>query len=406
MYRKYFPILEKNYNNKKLVYLDAACSYLKNEFTIKWISRYYTDYSCCSWDRWSSYLWSMLHSEITESRKNMIKFLWWWVDDIIVYTSGTTDSINRVISWINDAFISTIISSDLEHNSNFLPQFNHCENTKTQFISLAFSEILDTKKLDKKLSKIQGWFLLCITHSSNILWWNLDIKNIAEIVHKYNWYILVDDAQYISYNKENVVDNNVDFLTFSGHKIWWPMWIGILYINNKCKHLIVKSSHIWWWTIKNIKNGTPEYKWLPDFLEWWVQNYSWIIWLNACIGFINKIGYEVINKHVLELTEYCRKLLEESGHWNYLKIISIEWSWLITFKVDWFNVINFSNYCNFFDEKYIVSFRTWSLCADTYVNNYLWWDVNILRISFWIYNDTKDVDIFLEVLTNYLKHLE
>lgn len=401
MYKKHFPILNKKINWKSLIYFDSACSYLKNYKTLESINRYYTDFSCCSWDRESSYLGSLLLKEITDTRNNIKKNIWAKKDDYIVFTSGTTDSINKLIFSLDDTKIKTIITSDLEHNSNFLPQLEYSKQKNIDFKVFSYKDILNLEKLEDKLKQLKQPFLLCFTHSSNIIGWNFDIKNISELVHKYGWYILIDDAQYITHNKEDVIKNDIDFLVFSAHKIWWPTWIWILYIKKWLEHFIKYSNKLWWWTIKNINKLQVNYKTLPYFLEWWVQDFAWILWLDWCIDFINEIWYENINNYIKDLVAYFWEKFYKNKLDNYFEILSLKESLIVTLKPKNFNVIDFHGYCNYFLDDYIISFRTWSMCADNYVNNYLHREKNIMRLSFWIYNDKDEIDIFINNLIKY-----
>lgn len=403
MYKKYFSILNKKINQKKLIYFDSACSYLKNNFTIKWINNYYKDYSCCSGDRWTSFLWTQLLEKINKCRKSVKKFINANIDDYIIFTSWTTDSINKLIFSINKKQIHTIITSDLEHNSNYLPQYEYSKQYNIDFKIYSYKDILDYEKLEKKIKKIKPWFLFCFTHSSNIIWYNFNIKDISNLVHKYWGYILVDDAQYIAYNKEDVEENNIDFLVFSAHKMWWPTWIWILYIKKWAEKILKNSNQVWWWTIKKIDSFVPIYKWFPYFFEWWVQNFAWILWLHESIKFYKNIWVDNINKYVTNLSEYFWKKFDKNDLNNEFKIISDKSSAIITLKPLNFNSIDFHLYCNYFLKNHIISFRTWTMCVDNYINTYLDKNINIFRLSFGIYNTKKEIDIFFDVLEEFLK---
>lgn len=403
MYKNDFPILSHKKNWKNLIYFDSACSYLKNYKTIEWITYYYENYSWCSWDRESSFLWSLLQNEIDETRKIVQRFIWARFNDTIIFTSGTTDSINKLVYSLDENIIQTIITSDLEHNSNYLPQFEYSKQKKIDFHIWSYTDILDLDILEAKLSKIKKKFLFCFTQSSNIIWWTFNIKAISNLVHKYWWYIFVDDAQFIWYNEENVSDNNIDFLAFSSHKIWWPTGMWILYVKNGSENILKYSNQVWWGTVLSINEWIPKYKKIPYVLEWWVQNFSWILWLKSCIEYINHIWYTTINTQVLWLTTYFLDQLKNHSLYDLFSVISVENSSLITLIPVKFQSVDFHQYCNYFLEDYIISFRTGSMCADNYINNYLQSEKNIMRLSFWIYNTESEIDTFITVIKNYLK---
>ncbi len=222
------------------------------------------------------------------------------------------------------------------------------------------------------------------------------------MVHKYGGYILVDDAQYIAHNKENVLDNGIDFLAFSGHKLWWPTWIGVLYIKKWTESLLKYSSKVWWWTIKSITDTEVLYKSLPYFLEWWVQDFAWILWLASCIKFIENISKEEIHTYMNLLVQYFRVLFFNNNLSDFFDVVSWEGSLVITLIPKKFNVIDFHQYCNYFVEDFIVSFRTWTMCADNFLNHYLSKNTNVMRLSFWIYNTKQDIEIFFIILLEYI----
>lgn len=406
-FRSFFPILSKEIEGKKLIYFDSACTYLKNKVSFKWEKDYYMNFSCCSWDREPTYLWSLLYEKITNTRNKTLDFIWASKDDIIIFTSSATDSINRLIFSLDEAKIKTLVVSDLEHNSNYLPQKELSKLKNIKFKMFSYKDIINLDVLEKKLKNLKWAFLLSFTHSSNVIWWNFDIRKISDVVHKYGGYLLVDDTQYITYRKENAVMNEIDFLVFSSHKLWGPTGLWILYINNKVKELVKYSSKVWWWTIQKIKDDwIVMYKPLPDFLEWWVQNFMWILWFNEVLRFLIKTNMSNITNHVLSLTKYFLNKFYCLNLWKYLRVVSYEESSLVTLQwINWFNVIDFLQYCNYFIPNYFVAFRTWTFCADVFINKYLNWDKNLMRISFWIYNTRGEIDIFFNILLDYIKKI-
>ena len=405
MYKKHFPFFNQKKDNKKIIYFDSACSYIKNYRTIEWINDYYINYSWCSWDRQSSYLWSKLFLKVENTREKIKKFIWADKLDFVVFSSWTTDSINSIIYSLDETLIKNIITTDIEHNSNFLPQKEYSKEKCQKFHCFDYKDVINLANFEKKIKDIKWWFLFCVTHCSNITWYVFDIKYISQIVHKYGWYIFVDDAQYISNNTENVTENDIDFMAFSGHKIWWPTGIWVLYIKKSSANIIKHSNKIWWWTIQNIKNWNISYKKLPYFLEWGVQNYWWILWLSSCIDFIDDTWIDTIENYISELYNYFWQNFEKNNLDNYFERISIKWLKLITLSPKNFNCIDFHQYCNYFLEDFIISFRTWTMCCDNYVNNHNSWNTNLFRISFWIYNNKEDIDVFIKTLFDYINSL-
>jgi len=152
-----FPHSRKKYFLKKLIYFDAACTALKPYQTINGISRYYSEYSCCSWDRESSLLGSRLEEEIQNTRKVIRNFIWAWDTDSIIFTASATDWINIITNAIGSD-IETFIVSNLEHNSIYLPTYESAKQENKNFIVLPYEEILNIEKLEKHLIGIKKHF--------------------------------------------------------------------------------------------------------------------------------------------------------------------------------------------------------------------------------------------------------
>lgn len=405
-YSDNFPVLQQEHNWKKLIYLDAACTYLKSEPVIEAITQYYTDFSSCAWDRESSFLGGQVSEKIWSARKILRWFLGAETDDYIVFTKGTTDSINILSASISDA-IDTYIVTDLEHNSNYLPWYEQAKKRNKKIRVIPYLALQNMTLLDEILSSIEWTFILSITHASNIIWGIFPIQKIANAVHTYKGLICVDDAQFVSFQKENVIENEIDFLAFSWHKVGWPTWIGVLYIAKRVESSIWISSKVWWGTVKRLVDWVPEYKWLPDILEWWVQDFAWIFWLAEAILEKERIWYQKISGHISELVQYfMRKFNEDSLFWDTFDILNQDETSLISLQPKWFHVVDFHQYCNSFFQDYIIIFRTGSMCADNFVNVYRNGDKNIMRFSFGIYNTFEEIDILFLALSQYLWFLK
>ena len=401
MNKSRYPILSKKLENKHLIYLDAACTYLRHQDFIDSSWTYYSEYSSCAGDRESSYLGSLLSQDILSVRTNLKKFIWAEMSDYIVFTASTTDSINTLAQAIISN-IQTIIVSDLEHNSNYLPWYHIAQKNKKECKLVPFQDVFDPDALKSILQNIEAPFLLSITHASNILGWIFDVAMVAQIVHDFGGYIFVDDAQYLAHNVENVTKNNIDFLAFSAHKLWWPTGIGILYIKNSVSHLITDSIHLGWGTVRKIQDGIPEYKSLPEFLEWWVQNFSSILTLWSIVEARLSQDESALTTYISTLTQYFYEKFEEFWYEKYMTMISLPQGSVITICPKTFHAIDFHQYCNYFLEEHIIAFRTGSFCADNYVNIYLNGEKNIMRFSFGIYNTKNDIDSLFTAIKQYL----
>ncbi len=395
-----YPILDQRHSGKKLIYLDAACTYLRSTGFIEASSRYYTEYSSCAGDRESSYLGSRLSEEIELTRRDIKKFLSAAPEDCIVFTWSTTDSINALANGLSED-IKTYLISDLEHNSNYLPWRECALASHRSFQILPHKDVFDPVKLAWILEKIEKPFVLSLTHASNIIGWVFDIALVSEIVHKAGGYFCVDDAQYVAHHQEDVVKNGIDFLAFSGHKIGWPTGIGVLYMKKSVTHLITKSLRYGGWTPKRFwENHIPEYKSLPEILEWGVQNFSGILGLKYAIAEVQDSGGR--SAHVQWITDYFLEKFIFNGFDRYMEIESLPTGNMVTLRPKTFNAIEFHQYCNYFLPDHIIAFRTGTVCADMYAAAYLWNEKNIMRFSFGVYTSKEEIDVLFSALQQYL----
>jgi selenocysteine lyase/cysteine desulfurase len=165
--------------------------------------------------------------------------------------------------------------------------------------------------------------------------------------------------------------------------------------------IINSSSRIWWGTMRSLWE-IPIYKWLPYYLEWWVQNFWWILWLQWILTWRSMRTTSLVNSHVLSLSNYfLNKIIEEKLE-NEFKIISIPESSLVSLIPLHFNVIDFHQYCNYFLSDEIISFRTWTMCVDMFTQTYLQSEINIMRFSFALYNTPDEIDILFNAINSYL----
>jgi len=400
MHEHKYPVLTQEFMGKQLIYFDAACTYLRGTDFVENASEYYDQFSTCAWDRESSYMGSLLTQRIEQVRKDMKIFLNASAWDTVVFTASTTDAINMVAHGTVRA-IGTFITSDIEHNSNYLPWLETAKKNGKSCLVVPYKTLYNPQEFRNVLESIQSPFIVALTHASNITWEIFDIAPVAQLVHEFGGYIFVDDAQFVPHHREDVLAESIDFLAFSAHKLWWPTGIGALYIRQSCRDLIQDSIRIWWWTIQSLHNWEPHYKSLPEFLEWWVQNFAWILGFGQVIKkriAENDERYE----YVQGLMKYFYTKLEACSFSTQLQVISNPEGTMITICPTSFHAIDFHQYCNYFFDGYIIAFRTGSFCADTYVNTYLWGEKNIMRFSFWVYNTSRDIDILFQALTQFI----
>ena len=226
-----FPILNTKVHGKPLVYLDNAATTQKPQAVIDAILNYYTTYNS-NIHRGTHHL-SNLATEAHESaRKTVQMYLNAASEREIIFTRGTTESINLVAFSFGEAFVNPgdeVIVTEMEHHSNFVPWQMMCERRKAHFRVIPLDENGELKLdvLESLLSDKTR--IVAFNHVSNSLGTINPAKQIIEMAHKAGAAVLVDGAQSVQHIEHDVQDLDADFYAFSGHKIYGPTGIGVLY---------------------------------------------------------------------------------------------------------------------------------------------------------------------------------
>lgn len=402
--RKFFPVLNKKINGKKLIYFDNACSVLKPKPVIEAVLNYYQNLGACAGGRSTHVLSQIVEDLCEEARKKVKDFIGAESEKEIIFTKNTTEGINLIArSFPFKKNRNEVVVTNFEHHSNLLPFFEE-ENRgriKLKILEAESDGTINLNKLEKLTSSRTA--LVSITHVSNVLGNINPIKEIARIVHKKGGIILVDDAQYIGIHQESVKKNDIDFLVFSGHKIGGPTGIGVFY----GREGLIRGFRPF-----NVGGGTVEkvlikenqlrvkYLSIPRKFEAGVQNYAGIIGLGAAVDFIQKIGYQIISKQISLLRSY---FLSKFSAIPDIEILGSPQGSIVSFvfKSKKYFAHDFNIYLNHDLKDYIIAIRCGHHCAMP-VHQYLKIS-HSLRASFFVYNTEEELDIFLAALNNFLK---
>jgi cysteine desulfurases, SufS subfamily len=313
--RNDFPILNQKVNNEPLVYLDNAATSQKPQQVINEIVRYYQNDNANT-RRSVHTLGERATEEFENARAKVQKFINARGSSEIVFTKGTTDSLNLVASTYGEENIKAgdeIVISYMEHHSNLIPwqQLALRKNATLKYIGLTADGQLDMIDAQKKITDKTK--IVSIAHASNVLGVTNDIKRIAKLAHQHNGVIVADGAQAIPNMKVDVQALNVDFYAFSGHKMMGPMGIGVLY----GKKSLLESMLPYQYGGEMI-DFVEEYQstWtdVPWKFEAGTQNVEGAIGLGKAIDYLEDIGIDNVAKYEKELVEYTLpKLLSIDG---------------------------------------------------------------------------------------------
>ena len=395
-YKKYFPIFEKN---PGLVYLDNGATALKPKIVMDKMMEYYTEYSA-NIHRGLYPISEKATEEYEEARKKVAKFLGAKHESEIIFDCGTTAGINMVArSWGEENILDgdEIVVTEMEHHSNLVPWQ---ELAKRKKAILKYLEVGEDFKLDlKNLEEIitAKTKILALTQVSNVLGTINPIKEIVSKVRAINpkIVVVVDGAQAVAHMPVDVTDLDVDFYAISGHKMYGPTGIGVLWTKAQ-RQLEMRPSVFGGGMIKEVTKENTTYPLGPEAFEAGTPPIAEAIGLGAAIDFLEKIGWEEIIESEKRLTKYALESLE--------KIPEIKFFGPIDEKI---GVISISLTGKFMPASHDlgdISGRKFNTCVRSGhhcampLHHKFGLDSGTTRISLGIYNEEKDIDILVEAI--------
>lgn len=391
--RAEFPVLHQEVNGKPLVYLDNAATTHNPQAVIDCSSKYYSKYNS-NIHRGTHKLARLATEAHEEARITVAKHIEAYHTEEVIFTSGATEGINLVAHSLalSNKINSThnIVISTLEHHSNIVPWQQLCERTGAELRVISISEqgelnIKSASELIDDQTKI-----VAISHVSNALGTINPIKEIIELARDKGSYILVDAAQSAPHQSISVKDLNCDFLVFSGHKVYAPTGIGVLWGRKELLEMLPP----WQGGGEMIKEVTFEkttYNELPYKFEAGTPNIEGAISLAAALDWLNKIGLEKIAAHEAALLYYTTdKVKEISG----LSIIGTakNKAAVISFIIEG---IHHYDLGTLLDQMGIAT-RTGHHCCQPLMSEF--GISGTTRVSFGVYNTIEECDLFITSL--------
>ncbi len=400
MNRSDFPILQETVHGRPLVYLDNAATSQKPQQVLDAIVEAYSTWNS-NIHRGVHHLSQVATMHHEEARKVVAQFIHAREPEEIVFTKGTTDAINALAFSFGEACIDEgdeVIVSGLEHHSNIVPWQMVCERKKAvlKHIPLREDLTLDLEAFKGMLNARTK--IVSVAHVSNVLGTIQPVEEIIRLAHEKNIPVCIDGAQSVPHMKVDVQALDCDFLAFSGHKMYGPTGIGVLYGKREWLDKLPPHegggemiNHVRW-------EGTT-YNELPYKFEAGTPNFVGSYGLQKAIEYMQSVGLETIEAHERELTEYCERRLGES------KGVKVYAAGQPKVGVISFNAYNGGELIHPFDigtllDQQGVAVRTGHHCAEPLID-----ELGVpgtVRVSFGLYNDKKDVDAFIAALKKAL----
>jgi len=390
MVKEQFPILSKEVNNKPLIYLDNASTTQKPTSVINEIQEYY-ECTNSNIHRGVHHLSQKATEEYEKARKKVQTFIGAKSSKEIVFVRGATEAVNLVAnSYVNPLLSEgdNIIISHMEHHANIVPWqlMAKQKNIEIKVIPINEKGELVIKELDNLIDK-QTRFI-SLNHVSNSLGTVNPVEKLIKKAHQNNIRIMIDGAQAVQHMKVNVTDLDVDFYCFSGHKMYGPTGIGILY----GKKEILDEMEPYQGGGDMIKSVTFEktiYNDVPHIFEAGTPNIVGAIGLGKAIDFIEDTTLEKIEKHEMDLLNYATKKISNIDG---VKIIgtSDNKASVISFVMDGIHPHDIGTIM----DNLGIAIRAGHHCTQPVMDFY---DIPATaRASFAIYNTKEDVDKLIE----------
>ena len=430
MNRDDFPILKEEVHGRPLVYLDNAATSQKPQQVLDAIIEAY-----CHWNsnihRGVHYLSQVATMKHEEARAGVAAFIHAGSADEIIFTKGTTDSLNALAFCLGELTIHNaqctmhnaqcantdapyiqegdeIIVSGLEHHSNIVPWQMLCARKQAvlRHIPLREDLTLDIQAFKGMLNAKTR--LVSVAHVSNVLGTVQPVEEIIRLAHEKNVPVCIDGAQSVPHRPVDVQAMDCDFLVFSGHKLYGPTGIGVLYGKREWLERLPPHEgggemieHVRW-------SGTT-YNVLPYKFEAGTPNFVGSRALKTAMDYMQAIGWETIEAHERELTEYCERQLTMMAEGLPGTEVRIYADGQPKAGVISFNVFSHQpsaaghpSLIHPFDigtllDRQGVAVRTGHHCAEPLTD-----EIGVpgtVRVSFGLYNDKADIDAFIKALT-------
>ena len=305
-----FPLLSQKVNGKNLVYLDNGATTQKPKIVVDAIATYYKEYNS-NIHRGVHTLSQMATNEFEQAREVIQKFIGAAKKEEVIITSGTTEGINLVASAWGRANVKAgdeIVISAMEHHSNIVPWQMICEEREAVLKVIPMDENgeLILNQLDELINPKTK--LVAVSHVSNSLGTVNDIERIIDRAHSLGALVLIDGAQSVSHGPISVVDLDADFYVFSGHKLFGPTGIGVLYGKEDILNdmLPYKGGGD---MIKSVSFEKTTFNEIPHKFEAGTPNIAGGIGLAKAIEYIQQIGFDFIQEQEKKLKIAATEML-------------------------------------------------------------------------------------------------
>lgn len=377
-----------------IIYFDSGATCLKPSILGEATSKYYNTYSANA-HRGDYDISLKVDEKYEETRELVRNFIGASRKEEIIFTNGTTDSMNQLIFGYFKNHLKSgdeVLLTKSEHASNILPWFELKDELGIEIKYIPLDNELKVTMENLKNSITEKTRVISIAHITNVVGDVRPIKEIIEYAHSNNILVVIDAAQSIAHMKYNVIDLDADFLAFSAHKMYGPTGVGVLYGKYELLNNIRPLEFGGGMNSLFNHDGVRIYNELPYLLEAGTPNIAGVIGFGAVLDYLNNIGVDKIQTHELELRKYAIEKLRENK--NIIIYNEHSESGIITFNMKDIFAQDLAIYLN----KYKICVRAGNHCAKILKDEL--GIKNTCRISLAMYNNKEEIDYLVKVLDN------
>ena len=389
-----FPLLSSNDN---MVYMDSAATSIKPKIVIDKINEYYMSYGV-NIHRGVYDLSSIATDEYEELREVVSKFINCKQNEV-VYTKGTTNGLNMLAQMLKGHIEEgdEIIVSQLDHHSLVMPWQNIAKEKKAKLVFIELNEknqitVENFKKIISKKTKIVN-----LTYVSNVLGVIAPVKEITKIAHEVGALVICDGAQAVPHMKVDVKDLDVDFLTFSGHKMLGPTGTGILYGKYKLLNSL-EPEEFGGDMNDGVEMYEATYKDAPEKFEAGTPNIAGLIGLKPAIEYLKKLDMNRVHEHSLSLAKYVVENIKDN---EMIELYTKEpESGIVTFNIKGIHPHDTATFL----ASHNICVRAGHHCAQL-ITHHLGC-MGTVRASFYIYNTIEDAKKLVAAILNACEYFK
>ena len=398
-YRKDFKILDQLIQNRPLVYFDNAATTQKPQVVIDAVKEYYETINS-NIHRGVHHLSQKATDQFEKARTTVQKFINAKHNHEIIFTKGTTESINLIASSFGKAFLDQgdeVIISEMEHHANIVPWQMICEEKGATLKVIPFDDegVLNLNIFESLLN--QHTKIVAVTHISNALGTINPIKKIIDLAHSKGVPVMIDGAQAVSHEKVDVQALDCDFYCFSGHKMYAPMGIGVMYGKEEWLNKMPPYQG-GGEMISTVTFEKTTYNELPFKFEAGTPSVADVIGLMKAIEYMQQIGIEKIGALEHELYLYAFQQLSQIDGIKFYGTAPQKVA-VISFNIGTHHPYD----VGFLLDQMGIAVRTGHHCTQPIMQHF--GIPGTVRASFALYNTKQEIDLFIEAIRKVIQML-